>query len=46
MTKQTEWIRVSEYARREKISVVAAHKRIKTNKVQSKKGHNLILVKP
>jgi len=43
MTKEN-WVRVSEYARAEGISVVAAHKRIKTGKLKSKKVHGLILV--
>ena len=46
MSKQ-DWIRVSEYARREGISVVAANKRIKNPKfgIESKKEYGLTLIK-
>lgn len=47
MSNKGNWIRVSEYARNENISVAAAWKRI--NKVgstlQTKKEYNLTLVK-
>ena len=47
MSNAEKLIRVSEYARKEGISVVAAHKRINKNgsKLVTKKVHDLILIK-
>jgi len=43
--KEDKWIRVSEYARKEGISVAGVHKRIKSGSVESKKEYGLTLIK-